>query len=161
MKWLAITEQDGLISVDENKQHNSSCIHKQPKGHCVRGAGTTDLRSVDVVSRVKHSYQCAVPPRQLEQSSRQGVEVYTGRIRLEVRSEHLQKNRQDLRPPRGGPVCVQMNTPVPSLLQLAARSLHRGNRRIPPGLVSTEGVCQPPPLEPNIQSSDKDSGTET
>ena len=45
-----------IISVDENRQHNSSCIHKQPRGHHVRGAGITDPRPVDVVSQEKHSY---------------------------------------------------------------------------------------------------------
>ena len=81
-------------------------------------------------------------------------------VRLEAGCEHLQETQQDLCPPEGGPVCVQAYTPVPSLFQLAARSLHRGNRCIPSGLVITEGVCQPLlQLEPSIQCSGEDTGT--
>ena len=45
-------------------------------------------------------------------------------------------------PDRNGPVCIQANQSVPSLFQLAARSLCRGNRCLPPGLVENTRLCQ-------------------
>ena len=44
---------------------------------------------------------------------------------------------------RGGFVCLQTDTSVPSLLQLVARSLYTSNRCLPAGLVSNERLCQP------------------
>ena len=151
-------KQDRLVGVVENRQHDSGCVHKQPRGYRVRRARTPDPRPVDVVPREKYTYPCATPPRQLEHCGRQGVEVFTGQIRLEAGCEHLRKNQRDLRPPGGGFVCVQTDTPVPSLFQLAARSLRGGDRCIPSGLVITEGVCQPP-LEPSIQCPGEDTDT--
>ena len=113
---------------------------------------------MDVVPREKHTYPCATPPGQLEHDGQQGVEVLTGQIRLEAGWEHLQKNQRDLQPHGGGLVCIQTNTPVLSLFQLTALSLHGGDRCIPSRLVITEGVCQPH-LEPSIQWPGKDTDT--
>jgi len=39
-------------------------------------------------------------------------------------------------------LCNSSVCPVPSLLQLAARSISRSNRRVPPSVDSYQGVCQ-------------------
>ena len=44
---------------------------------------------------------------------------------------------------RGGHVRITSDKTVPSLFQLAARSLCSGNRCLPAGLESNQGVCQP------------------
>ena len=49
---------------------------------------------------------------------------------------------------------MQTNQPVPSLLQLAARSICRGNRCLPAGLDNGEGLCQPS-MEPDTEGANK------
>ena len=55
-----------------------------------------------------------------------------------------------------GPVCNQINQPVPSLLQLVARSICRSNRSLSPGLDNSERFCQPT-LEPSTESANKNT----
>ena len=56
----------------------------------------------------------------------------------------------------GGPICIQTNTPVSTLLQLVARSLCKSHRCLPAGLVGSEGIHQPT-MEPDCQSTGKDA----
>jgi hypothetical protein len=42
-----------------------------------------------------------------------------------------------------GPICISADHSVPTLFQLAARSLCSGNKCLPVGLVSYTGLCQP------------------
>ena len=51
-----------------------------------------------------------------------------------------------------GPICITANCTVPSLFQLAARSLCHNNKCIPAGLVTGARLCQLP-LEPNRTGS--------
>lgn len=44
----------------------------------------------------------------------------------------------------GLPFCIPAHTPVPTLLQLAARSLCESNRCLFPGFVVDQGICQSP-----------------
>ena len=70
-------------------------------------------------------------------------------IGLETGSINIFDDQRDLWSTGCGPVCIQTNQPVPSLLQLEARSICRGNRCLPAGLDKGERLCQPP-MEPRV-----------
>ena len=91
----------------------------------------------------EYPHHSTTSPRSPELHSRHGVPEYGGQYGLEARSDHLQRNRQMLQPNRSGPICLAPNQSMPTLLQLAARSLCSSNRRIPPGLDTDEGFRQP------------------
>ena len=62
---------------------------------------------------------------------------------VETESGHLSQDRSTLGSTGSGPICFSAIYPVPTLLQLAARSICRSNRCIPPDVDSHEKVCQP------------------
>ena len=50
-------EHEGTISIVEDRQHNSSCLHQQPRGnYYIQGFDSSNQRSVDVVSREEKSH---------------------------------------------------------------------------------------------------------
>ena len=61
-------EIDRFVSVDENRQHNSGCLHKQSRGDNIRRACPPDLRPVDVVPGEEHTHSSAIPPGLTEYS---------------------------------------------------------------------------------------------
>ena len=111
-----------------------------------------------MVPRKKHSYPGSAPTRSTELHSRQRIEMHEGQVRLEVRQPILYKDQQSVWPTGSGPICVKTNQSVPSLLQLAARSIRRSSRCISPGLVNNTGFCQSS-MEPGTQGSGESEGT--
>ena len=75
---------------------------------------------------------------------------------MEIGSSDFSGSQQTLWPTGSGPVCIQTYQPVPSLLQLVARSICRSNRCIPPGLEDNERFCQPT-MELGAQSTEESS----
>ena len=146
--------EDQSISLIKDRQHNSCCLHQQPRGDCIKTVDFPNTGLVDVVSREDHSHPSATPPRSTEQGSRHGVKDYEGQIRLETGSTGVPQDRGDIWSPGRGPFCVQINQSVPSLFQLAARSICRSHRRSLPELEWDEGLCQPT-LESNTTSTSK------
>ena len=71
--------------------------------------------------------------------------------RLELEPSAVPEDGPIIWPNRSRSVCIQEYSTVPSLLQLAARSLCSRNRCIPPGLV-THKSCEPSKV-PNRQGS--------
>ena len=149
-------EHEGTISIVEDRQHNSSCLHQQPRGNYIQGFDSSNQRSVDVVSREEHSHPSTIPTWSNEPGGRHGIEIHEGSIRLETGSSRFSENQQEVWSSGSGPVCNQINQPVPSLLQLAARSICRNNRRLSPGLDDSERFCQPT-LEPSTESANKNT----
>ena len=96
-----------------------------------------------MVPRKEHTHPSLTPARHTELCCRQGIQVNGGQVRLETEPLCLSPDRQALWTTDGGPVCIQTNQSVPTLLQLAARPICRGRRCLPAGLVDSEGVCQP------------------
>ena len=88
------------------------------------------------------------------------VKIDTRPLGLESGADDLPEDQPDIWPSGSGPVRIQANLPVPSLLQLAARSLCRSNRHPPSGLGIAEGFCQPT-MESNLQGTSKDSNPES
>ena len=88
-------------------------------------------------------------------------------VRLATESSLIQQDHQTVWSHRSGPFCLTSDCTVPSLFQLVARSLCSGNRCLPAGLVSGQGVCQPtlgfdrqsPVQGPERPSPDCSSGT--
>ena len=111
---------------------------------------------MDVVPGEEHSHPSTTPSRCAESYSRHGVKIHEGSIRLETRSTAICEYQLTLRTTGSGPICNQADQSMPSLLQLAARSICRGNRCISPGLEKHEGVCQPT-MEPDISCSDENT----
>ena len=88
----------------------------------------------------------------------QAVEVHQGHIELEPRPLNLPKNQQTLWGTGSGHICFQTHQSVPLLLQLAARSICRGNRCIPPKLDDNQRLCQPP-MESDSQGAIENTNT--
>ena len=85
-----------------------------------------------------------IQARSTEQHSRQGIQINEGLIRLETESSDFCHNQQTLWTTGSGSICVQTHQPVPTSLQLAARSIRRGRRYHPTGLVKVKGFANPP-----------------
>ena len=147
-------EQEGNVGLIEDRQHDCSCLYQQPGGYCIQGVGVPDPGPMDVVSREEHPYPSTISARGNERGGRQGIEIHERSIGLEAGSVNISDNQQDLWPNGSGPVCIQTDQPVPSLLQLAARSIRRGNRCLPAGLDNGEGLCQPS-IEPNTEGANE------
>jgi len=73
---------------------------------------------------------------------------------LEIEPGTFSANKPTFWSPGGRLVCHEANNSVPSLLQLAARSVCRSNRCISPVV---KGVCQPP-MESDRQGAGSNSG---
>ena len=108
------------------------------------------------LSREEHSHPSTIPTWSNEPGGRHGIEIHEGSIRLETGSFRFSENQQEVWFSGSGPVCNQINQPVPSLLQLVARSICRSNRRLSPGLDNSERFCQPT-LEPSTESASKNT----
>ena len=78
--------------------------------------------------------------------------------RLEAEPLDIPEDQQSLRSTRSGLVCFQTICPVPTLLQLAARSIYTSNLYLPSGLGKHEVLCKSP-LELGGQSTDKSAGS--
>ncbi len=63
-------------------------------------------------------------------------------VGLETRLTSLSTNPSTLGPNGGGFVCLQTDNTVPSLFQLAARSICSSNRCLPPSLDGAQGICK-------------------
>ena len=98
---------------------------------------------MDVVPGEEYSHRSSIPPRVAEHNSRCRVPNVDGQDGLETESGHLSQDRSTLGSTGSGPICFSAIYPVPTLLQLAARSICRSNRCISPYVDSHEGVCQP------------------
>ena len=153
-------ERDALISATQNRQHDGCCIYQQPRGDGVKEPGVPNTRAMDVVPGEEYSHPSAVPSRQTESAGRSGIQRDERPIRLEIGSGNIPKNQQAIRAAGSGLVCIEADPPVPSLFQLAARSICRSHRCFPARLDETERVCQPP-LEPDCQGIEesKDAGS--
>ena len=150
--------KEEYFGVAEDRQHDCSRLHQQPGGDGIQGVGVPDLGSLDVVFREEYSYPSTIPARSDELHSRLRVEIHEGSVRLEAGSSYLSENRQELWPTGSGPVCLQTDLSVLSLLQLAARSIGRSNRCLPAGLDDSEGFCQPS-MDPDPVSTNEDSAS--
>ena len=136
-------EQDRNTSIAEDRQHHSSSIHKSPGRHSIERTSDPDKRLMDVVPGKEHPHHSSAHPRDPEHHSRCRVSQNGGQIRLDAGQSHLQEDRQMLRSDRGGPIRISPDASMPSLFQLAARSLCSGDRRLLSGLDTVEGLCQP------------------
>jgi hypothetical protein len=137
-------EQNESVSIDKNRQHLSGRLYQQPGWNSIQGTSRPNQGIMDVVPGEEHPHRGTTPPRVAEPDSRQGIKVLEGPIRLEIGPQQIQMHQQSVWSTRSGPIHVQTYQPVPSLLQLAATSLCRGNRRLSAGLDISEGLCQPP-----------------
>ena len=78
----------------------------------------------------EHTHHCPVSPWGSEYHSRCGVSDNSGSVRLEIESELIPEDRSPLWSHRTGPICLQTDNSVPSLFQLATRSLCNSDRHL-------------------------------
>ena len=143
-------EANTPISTPQDRQHYGSSVHKQPWRNGVQATGNTVSGAMDVVSGEKHPYPGTISTGRNEPDSGPGVEMHERSVGLEVGPSDLWEDQRTLWPTGSGHVRLQTHQSVPSLLQLAARSVCRGNRCFPTNVVGLQGLCKPP-MEPNPQ----------
>ena len=146
-------EQIQDVSTPQVGQYHGSGIHKQPGRDSLQGIGRPSKEPMDVVFGKEHPHHSSTPARCSECDSRCGVSDHERPLGLATESSHIQENCQPVRSNRSGYVYLTTDGSVPSLFQLAARSLCSGNRCLPAGLVSHQGVVCQPTLEPGRSSS--------
>jgi len=108
-------------------------------GDSVKRASQPDKSLVDVVSGEKHTHHSSAPPQVPEHHRRYRITIPDGQDRLEAVASVIPQNTGNFWSSESGPFC---DLSVNSVLQLAARSICRGNRCIPPGVDPHQGVCQ-------------------
>ena len=135
--------QERPLSPAEDRQYHSSSVHQQPWRHCLQESLGPIQEPVDVVPGEEYPHHSATPPRNPERGGGHGVQGDDRPVRLETEPGNLLEDQSGYGPRADRPVCNQADNPVPTLFQLAARSLCRGHRCIPAGLVTGKGLCQP------------------
>ena len=160
-----LPKQIETFDTAEDKQHHCSIIYKQSRRHSLAGAHSSCQGFVDVVPREEPTHLSPKSPRDTEYYSQCTIPSSERSLRLDAELNNLQKNRQPTWSTDSRPVCIQSHNPVPSLLQLAARSLCSSHWCIPPGLVEENGFCNhlppPPPLGTNNQGPSPSAGPES
>ncbi len=81
-------------------------------------------------------------PGRLNQVANSESHTMLDRSDWKLDSRVFQQIHQTLGPNGGGFVCLQTDNTVPSLFQLAARSICSGNRCLPPSLDGAQGICK-------------------
>ena len=76
-----------------------------------------------MVSRKEHLYPSTTSARDNGRFGRHGMEIHERTIGLEIRLINIFEDQQDLWSTGIGPVCIQTDQSVSSLLQLVARSI--------------------------------------
>ena len=127
----------------EDRRYHSSCLHQPSGGDSLKRPGQSDKGSVDVVSGGEYTHHSSTPPWNPEHYRRCRITSPDGQDRLEAVSLHIPQNTGKLLSTGSGSLCDSSVCPVPTLLQLAARSICRSNRRISPSVDPHQGVCQP------------------
>ena len=136
-------EQIQDVSASQIGQYHSSGIHKQSGRNSLQAIGRLSKKSMDVVLGKEYPHHSPAPARCSEYNSRCGVTDDGGSVRLATEPSPVQQDCLVIRSHRDGHVCHSTDHSVPSLFQLAARSLCISNRCFSAGLVTDKGLCQP------------------
>ena len=131
------------VSPPQIGQYHGSGIHKQSGRDSFQGIGRFGKEPMDVVPGEEHPHHGPTPTRCPECNSRCRVSDYDRSVKLAIESSSVQQDCQAVWSNRDRPVCLSSDHSVPSLFQLAARSLCSSNRCISAGPVSGKGICQP------------------
>ena len=140
--------QNQNFYLPKNRQYYSGGIHKSSGRYNLPRASEADKELVDVVPGKEYPHHGTTPPRVTEHDCRCGVSNYDRQDRLEAEPNYLSQDQSTMGPTGSGPLCFPPVNPVPTLLQLAARSICRSNRCVSPDMDTHEGICQPT-MEPS------------
>ena len=154
---ICLTQNQKFNSA-KDQQHHGSGIHKSPGRYNFIRFIQVDEESMDVVPGEEYPHHSSSPPRVTECNCQCKVPKIDGQDWLETVSDHLSQDWSTLEPTGSGPICFLVINPVPTIFQLAPRSICRSNRCIPPDLYTHEGVCHSN-LESNGQDFISDSDT--
>ena len=121
-------------------------------GGSLERASQSDKESVDVVPGEEHTHHSPTPPGDPEYRRRRRVTVTDRQDGLETVTKYIPQDTANIWSTGSGSLCDPPVCSVPTLLQLAARSICRSNRCISPGVDPHQGVCQST-LEPGRQNT--------
>ena len=145
-------------SVTAHRQHHSSKLHQSERGHSLQASVPISYFNVDMVQRAEDIPPSRTCTRSAQCTSRRGVQDCERPMRLDAQPVNFPSNNDSDGVIGGGPVRFTADKPACSFLQLEARSGSRGHGCLHAGLVSMQGVCQPP-MVPDTLLSDQGQGT--
>ncbi len=152
-------EQDGHSGAAQDGQHDSGVVCEPPWRNCVQRISGAHQGPVVLVSMAENQPTGATPAGCSERHSRCRVQDSDGSDGLDAGQGCVLPAESPLGPTVGGPVCLQADMPVRSVLQLEAGPMCSSHRCLSPRLERVEGVCQPA-LESGGQSADEGSDRE-
>uniref|UniRef100_A0A1X7VGE4 Uncharacterized protein n=1 Tax=Amphimedon queenslandica TaxID=400682 RepID=A0A1X7VGE4_AMPQE len=115
---LCETENQPIRPI-KDRQHNSCCLHQQPRRDSIESTDFPNTKFVDVVSREEQSHPSTTPPRSIEQGSRHGIKDYEGQIRLKTASRVFLKIDEIY-----GPLEVDLFAPISAIAISAGGQIH-------------------------------------
>ena len=130
-------EQNYTVCTLENRQYYGSSVHKQ----FVEQNIERPCHSYEDV--VRHSHHSPAPIRHPELNCWHKVSFSERLIRQEAKPIGLPKNKEVIWSLESGSICFQVHNSVPSLFQLAARSICSSHRYISEELVHDKRLCKP------------------
>ena len=133
------------VSASQIGQYHSSAIHKQSGRDSLQGIGRLSKKSAGMwcLERNIHITAQHLPGCSEHNSFNAESRTMTRLVRLAIEPSPVQQDCFIIRSNRSGLVHHSTDHSVPSLFQLAARSLCSSNRWFSAGLVTNTGVCQP------------------
>ena len=150
--------QDSSINSAKNQQYHNSSLCKQSWGYSLQLAFAAHTRSMDVVPGKGDPYYSSTSTRDNEYNSWYRISDNAREDRLETESNDVLADQQLSWSSRSGLVCIQTIHPVPTAIQLVARSTCTNNWYLPSEL-SKHKVLHKSPLEPGGQSTGSGSGS--
>lgn len=150
--------QDSNIHPAKNRKYHNSSLYKQSWGYSLQEACAAHTRSMDVVPGKEHPHHSNTPTMDNEYNSRYRITGNMRQGRLEAELNDISADQQSLWSPGSGLVRIQTIHLVPTLLQLAARSICTCNWCFRSELGKHKVLCKVP-LEPGGQSTDSGAGS--
>ena len=149
----AISSIPSLASVRENLgkhggtlplgQCDGSNIHKSEGRHSLQTVVPTSNHNLELVCCKEHLAHGGTSAGASQYNSRPGVTLSPRSLRLDAQSRHFSEDPGIDRATGSGFVCLPPDQTTSPILQLETRPGSHSDRCIPPGLVTTAGLCQP------------------
>ena len=124
-------------------QCDGSSIHKSEGRYSLQTAVPTSNHNLELVCCKEHLAHGGTPARASQYNSRSGITLSPRSLRLDAQSRHFSEDPRIDGAPRSGFVCLPSDQTTSPILQLETRPGSHSDRCIPPGLVTTAGLCEP------------------
>lgn len=134
-------EPDLFACSTPNGQHHCHCLHKQTWRNSFLSTIQPCGRSLDLGAQQGHDTQCRTSAREMECSSRSGVETISRLQRLAFRTISISSPNEDTGPFPNRPFCQQTECPTSRFFQLEARSTGTSFRCLSAEVEHRETLC--------------------